>query len=152
MAVLRSSALRRLHMSRMSGRSRHTAWLVGIVLTSVICVCLSGTRQHHGRETNTLQRVTELKPTLYLKGGSRSATIYKPYTCTHRLRCRTTKYTHNDSPTGKYRHTPNLRRGGSLSSIIKWFLGILSQTKSLQGFISIECHDRWSSGVKILFV
>lgn len=29
--------------------------LVGIVLTSVICVCLSGTRQHHGRETDTLQ-------------------------------------------------------------------------------------------------
>ncbi len=41
---------------------------------------------------------------------------------------------------------------GSLSPIIKRFLEILSQTKVLQWFITIECHDRWSSGVKILFV
>lgn len=49
MTVLRSSALRCLHIER---GVREAAGLVGNVLTSVICVCLSGTRQHH-RERDT---------------------------------------------------------------------------------------------------
>lgn len=69
MAVLRSSALRRLLYEQDAREKQTHAGLVGIVLTSVICVCLSGTRQHHRREADTLPRGTALKPILYLKGG-----------------------------------------------------------------------------------
>ena len=92
-----------------SGRSRQAAGLVGIVLTSVICVCLSGTRQHHGRETDTLQRVTELKPgTLCLEGGGegrRSAAVsYRPHTCTHST-VKALEPIHTHTHTGKQTHT-----------------------------------------------
>lgn len=63
-------------MWAVGGGSTHTAGLVHIMLTSVICVCLSGTRQHHRRETDTLQRVTE--PTPVSQGGRAGLLLYYP--------------------------------------------------------------------------
>lgn len=71
------SALRCLHIERgvREGSSRRTAALVGNVLTSVICVCLSGTRQRHGRERHALQRATGAGAHSLSGGGGRGGLL-----------------------------------------------------------------------------
>lgn len=151
MTVLRSSALRCLHIER---GVREAAGLVGNVLTSVICVCLSGTRQHHReRHTHSPESDRSWSPLCISRRRRRRDVVgwgrlYRPHTYTYALTC-TQRNTHilriHDGEAG-------FSYFDSLSPIIKWFLGILSQTKALQWFISIQRRDKWSSGVKILFV
>lgn len=104
MAVLRSSALPCLHIRKVSGRNKQAVGLVGNVLTSVICVCLSGTRQRQERWSRESDWAEAYSLSM---GWNRSAAVlYRLRTCTYRLHCRTKKYTqwltHQEVA-----HTPN---------------------------------------------
>lgn len=117
-------------------KDTHAAGPDHISLTSVICACLSGTRQHHRRETDTLQR--EIEPTpLYLKGGVQVCCCIIQ-TCTYSVGCAgEPRNTHTH--TRKLIHIPAVRRASVIS---RWGLYLPLSSDSWEFYLKPKpCTD-----------
>lgn len=163
MAVLRSCALQRLRVrgvreKQAGGRAR---WY----RVDICHMCLFIRNKAAPRERDRYSPESDLAEAWYSlsrgreEGRRSAAALYRSYTCTYstvkalepiHTQREIDTHTHSKSTTG--RPSSVIFAMGSLSPIIKWCLGILSQTKARRWFISSDCHDKWSSSVKILFV